>query len=75
MIAVLKHVMELARTWPQEDQEALAEAAREIKALRDGVYILDPDERAAIEEGLAQARRGEFADEAEMEGFWKRLSA
>ena len=64
MIARLKHVIELAESWPAEDQEALAEAAREIQAARKGLYVLDAEERAAIEEGVGQARRGELVGEA-----------
>ena len=73
MIAVLKQVIDLAEKWPSEDQYALVEAAREIQAVRDGVYLVNEDERAAIEEGLAQARRGDVTGEAEMAQFWKNL--
>jgi predicted transcriptional regulator len=34
---------------------------------------MDDEERAAIEEGLEQARRGEFVPDDEMDAFWKRL--
>jgi hypothetical protein len=34
---VLKDVIEQAETWPQQDQEELAEYAREIRARRTGV--------------------------------------
>ena len=57
---------------PEEDQEALAEYARELEARRTGVYRLTEDERAAVREGLEQARRGEFVSDEEMEAFWKR---
>jgi hypothetical protein len=61
---VLKEVIEQAETWPQQDQEELAEYAREIQARRTGVYIMSDEERAAVRSGLAQADRGEFvADE------------
>ena len=30
------------------------------------------EERAAVREGLEQARRGEFVSDEEMEAFWKR---
>jgi len=56
-----------AETWPLEDQEALAEYAREIEARRTGVYRLTEDERAAIQ----QARRGEFVPNEEMDAYWK----
>ena len=61
---VLKELIEQAETWPQQDQEELAEYAREIQARRTGVYIMSDEERAAVGKGLAQADRGEFvADE------------
>jgi hypothetical protein len=64
MIAkILKDVIEQAETWPQQDQEDLAEYAREIQARRTGVYIMSDDERAAVARGLAQADRGEFVSD------------
>ena len=60
----LKDVIEHAATWPREDQEELAEYAREIEARRTGVYVMSDEEREAVAKGLAQADRGEFvADE------------
>jgi hypothetical protein len=66
----LSEVLQRAETWPPEDQEALAEFAREIEARRTGVYHLSDDERAAIREGLGEANRGEFVSE-DMDKFWK----
>jgi predicted transcriptional regulator len=65
MIAkMLKDMLDQAETWPQQDQEELAEYAREIQARRTGVYVMSDEERAAVRRGLAQADRGEFvADE------------
>jgi hypothetical protein len=60
MIKMLRDAVRQAETWPQEDQEELAEYAREIEARRTGVYIMSDDERAAVRRGLAQADRGEF---------------
>ena len=60
----LKEVLEHAASWPVEDQNDLAEYAREIEARRTGVYTMSDDERAAVGRGLAEADRGEFvADE------------
>jgi hypothetical protein len=56
----LKGVLEHAATWPQEDQEELAEYAREIEARRTGVYLMSDGEREAVARGLAEADRGEF---------------
>jgi hypothetical protein len=44
----LNAVLDGARSWPEEDQQELIDAAREIEARRKGVYILTDDERAAI---------------------------
>ena len=63
----LKEVLERVETWPQEDQQALAEYAREIEARRTGVYRLTDDERAAI----AKARQTGFVPDEEMEAYWK----
>jgi predicted transcriptional regulator len=57
---VLKDVIEQAETWPQQDQEELAEYAREIQARCTGVYVMSDEERAAVRRGLAQADKGEF---------------
>lgn len=37
-------------------------------------YVLTDEERAAIQVGLEQARRGEFASDEEMEALWKGVS-
>ena len=60
MNRILKEVIEHAETWPLEDQQELAEYAREIEARRTGVYTMSDDERAAVRRGLAEADRGEF---------------
>ena len=67
MITDLEEVIESAKTWPAEDQEALAEAAHKIEARKcNGVYVMTHDERVAVEEGLSEARRGEFATDLEV---------
>ena len=63
MNRILKEVIEHAETWPQEDQEELAEYAREIEARRTGVYTMSDDERAAVGRGLMEADRGQFVSE------------
>jgi predicted transcriptional regulator len=55
-----KRLLEQVESWPAEDQEELAEYAREIEARRTGVYVMSDDEHAAVRKGLAQADRGEF---------------
>ncbi len=63
-----KQILQKVKDWPEEDQEELAELAREIEARRTGVYVLSDEERAAI----ADARRGAFASDDEAVAFWKR---
>jgi hypothetical protein len=61
-------VLERVRSWPQEDQEELAEFIREIEARRTGVYVLNDEEREAI----AKARREPFVSDDDVPAFWKR---
>jgi hypothetical protein len=63
MNRILKEVIEHAETWPLEDQEELAEYAREIEARRTGIYAMSDDERLAVRKGLAEADRGEFVSD------------
>jgi hypothetical protein len=65
-------VLESVRSWPEQDQEELIEFAREIAARRSGVYVMNDEERAAVQEGLDQARRGDFVPDDEMDAFWKK---
>ena len=68
MNAAAKEMLKKVASWPEEDQEELAELAREIEARRTGVYILSDAERAAI----ADARKGAFASDQDVAAFWKR---
>jgi hypothetical protein len=63
-----KEILRRVEHWPQEDQDELAEVAREIEARRTGVYVLSDDEERAIDEAL---RSGVASDE-EVAAFWKR---
>ena len=61
-----RKILEQVESWPEEDQQELA---REIEARRKGVYVLNDDERATI----AEARKGGFAEQADVAAFWRRL--
>jgi hypothetical protein len=69
----LKELLEKAEFWPEEDREELVEAAAEIEARRTGRYAMTDAEEAAVNNGLEQVRRGEFASDVEMQSFWKRI--
>lgn len=64
--AVLKKV----RSWPEQDQRELAEAAREIEARRIGSYRTTDEERRAIE----GAMRTPLVPEEDMHAFWEKHS-
>ena len=63
MNKLLKEVIEHAENWPLEDQQELAEYAREIEARRTGVYEMSDQERVAVRKGLAEADQGQFVSE------------
>jgi len=67
-----KQLLERVASWPEEDQEELAEIAREIETRRSGVYEPTLEEEAAIRRGIAELDRGEWVSEDEMRTFWKR---
>jgi predicted transcriptional regulator len=72
MIAALKKMLPRIEAWPAEDQATLVAVAQEIEAERDGHYVLSDDVRAAIDEGLAQAERGEFASDHDVAAIFAR---
>jgi predicted transcriptional regulator len=63
-------LLEQVESWPVEEQEELADVAREIESRRSGVYRLSDEERAAVRAGMDAARRGDFASEEEMDEFY-----
>ena len=66
MTKLLERAIEKIRELPAEDQDALAAALLSLAGETTEVVQLDDDTRAAVEEGLAQARRGEFASDEEV---------
>jgi predicted transcriptional regulator len=64
-------LLERVQTWPEEDQEELADVAREIESRRSGVYRLSDEERTAVRAGMDAARRGDFVPDEEMDEFYR----
>ncbi len=60
-------VLERVRSWSEQDQEELAEAAREIEARRTGIYAMTGDERIAV----AKAQQSPLVPQDEVDAFWK----
>lgn len=72
MIKTLEDVLKRVQSWPPQRQE---DAARVLEAMEQSgtdVYSLTGEERALVEVGLEQAKRGEFVSDADMEAFWNR---
>jgi predicted transcriptional regulator len=66
----VKEILQHASSWPEEDQEELAEVARDIEARRTGVFRLSDEERQAIQQGLADARAGRFASDEDIDAIF-----
>lgn len=58
--------------WPTERQDEAAEMLLALDRLGD-TYVASDDELAAIDEALAQAARGEFAADHEVEAAFARF--
>lgn len=72
MLKALEEILDRVRTWPNDRQE---EAARLLAALEnssESEHQRIDVEIALVEVGLAQAKRGEFVSDADMDAFWKR---
>lgn len=65
-------VLERVRSWPEERQAYAAEVLLLIEAQNEGPLQVSDEEWRAIEEGNAQAERGEFVTDEEMAAFWRR---
>ena len=75
MTELLEQAIAKVRQLPEEDQDLAADflfalAVRGLPAER-----LDPETRAAIQEGSAQAERREFVSDEEMAVFFARRGA
>jgi hypothetical protein len=67
MSPAIKQIIERVSSWPEEDQEELAEIAREIEARRSGVYKATADELRALDE----AERSGIATDEEVEAAFR----
>ncbi len=69
----IRAVLDRVLTWPPERQRDAAEMLMALEARAGELYHPSDEEWAAIEEGLEQARRGEFVSDEEMDALWKRF--
>lgn len=68
----LEALIERVADWPPEAQDELMRSLMHIEEKHVGLYRLDEEEQFAINEALAQADRGEFASDDEMQELWTR---
>jgi predicted transcriptional regulator len=62
----IKAVLDRVLTWPEDLQQEAAEILLALEG-QEIFYEPTPEERAAIEQGLREADRGEFASDEEVE--------
>jgi predicted transcriptional regulator len=67
----VKEVLDRVLTWPPERQEDAAELLLALEAQEGEFYRPAEEELAAIEEGLFQAKRGEFVSAEEIAALLK----
>jgi hypothetical protein len=72
MTKLLDQAIAQVRTLPETDQNETAEMLLWSIEARLAPMPLDDETATAIDEGLAQARRGEFATDADIAALWKR---
>jgi hypothetical protein len=73
MTKLLEKAIAQARSLPPEEQDTLAAVLLAMTDEATSMVPLDDETRAAIREGLQQARRGQFASDAEVEALWQRF--
>ena len=71
MTKLLDKAIAKARELPAEDQDAVAVAMLAMTE-ETPIVALDEETRAAIREGLEQARRGEVVPDEEIDALWRR---
>jgi predicted transcriptional regulator len=73
MSPAIKALLEQVASWPQADQEELADYAREIEARRARLYRLSDSEREGVERGLKAMREGRFASDERMAAIFEKV--
>lgn len=72
MMKVLEIAIEKIKELPEDRQVYAAEVLEQIAAAGHGVFRVPEEHRAAILEGLEQAKRGEFVSDEDMAALWKK---
>jgi hypothetical protein len=71
--AQIKTILDRVRTWPEERQADLARIALHIEAQAAELEHEDEATKAAVAEGLAQAKQRRFASDRRVKATWKKF--
>lgn len=72
MIKTLEEAIGKVLRLPEDKQEVAAELLEQLAQSEGMPYPLSPDERTAVQEALASARRGEFAEDDAVDAILRR---
>ncbi len=75
MTRLLKEAIQKLSKLPEGRQDELARMLIDVAASDLHPYQFSDDERAGIDEALAQVERSEFASEAEVDVSWNKFTA
>ena len=73
MTKLLERALEAVRKLPADSQDEIARAMLNLASNDGDPEVIDPDHIPAVMEGLAQARRREFATDEEVEAALRRF--
>jgi predicted transcriptional regulator len=68
----IEAVLERVKTWPEDRQEQALQILLALEREAAEPYILTDEERADLDEGIAEADRGEFASNEEVAAVFNR---
>jgi len=73
MTKLLQRALEAVSKLPADSQDEIARAMLSLAGNDGEPEAVNPDDLSAVMEGLAQARRGEFATDEEVEAALRRF--
>ena len=75
MTELLERAMRAARDLPDDVQDEVARYIFDLTDQPPAIAIATPEEVASMAESLAEADRGEFATDEEVEAMWRKYGA
>lgn len=75
MTRLLENLLSRMASWPKEAQAEAVRSMLEIEKKHAPLYKLSDEERAELDEALAECERGEIATDEEVDDFFKKHGA